>query len=100
MEKRDRMEAWTLVVCLGLALMGALGADMVWPLVGHVGRALSDLRPGGSAEFRDETLNGTRAVSVVTDGSYVRAGDDVIVTESRGSRVVVRAANGNSLSTS
>jgi len=26
MEKRDRMEAWTLVVCLGLALMGALGA--------------------------------------------------------------------------
>jgi hypothetical protein len=29
-------------------MMGALGADMVWPLVGHVGRALSDLRPGGS----------------------------------------------------
>jgi hypothetical protein len=38
----------------------------------------------GQPEFRDETLNGTRAESVVTDGSYVRAGDDVIVTESRG----------------
>jgi hypothetical protein len=26
MQKKDRMEAWTLVVCLGLALIGAVGA--------------------------------------------------------------------------
>jgi hypothetical protein len=26
MQQKDRMEAWTLVVCLGLALIGALGA--------------------------------------------------------------------------
>ena len=26
MEKQERMEAWTVVVCFGLALIGALGA--------------------------------------------------------------------------
>ena len=26
MHQKDRMEAWTLMVCLGLALIGALGA--------------------------------------------------------------------------
>lgn len=76
------------------AMMGALGADLVWPLVGQPGIALTDLRPGGSAEFRDESINGTRPMSVVADGAFIRAGADVVVTESRGSRVVVRAANG------
>ncbi|MBC8107863.1 MAG: hypothetical protein H7Z14_14845 [Anaerolineae bacterium] len=74
-------------------MMGALGADIVWPLVGQTGKAMTDLKPGGSAEFRDETMNDSRPVSVVTEGAFLRAGTDVTVTESRGSRVVVKAAN-------
>lgn len=74
-------------------MMGALGADVVWPLVGQTGRAVTDLKPGGSAEFRDDTINDARPVSVVTEGAFLRAGTDVTVTESRGSRVVVKASN-------
>ena len=74
-------------------MMGALGADVVWPLVGHVGRATTDLKPGGSAEFRDEVANDVKPISVVTEGAFVRAGADVVVVESRGSRVVVRPAH-------
>jgi membrane-bound serine protease (ClpP class) len=71
-------------------MMGALGADIVWPLVGQTGRTVTDLKPGGSAEFRDETVNDNRPVSVVTEVGFVRAGTEVVVIESRGSRIVVR----------
>jgi membrane-bound ClpP family serine protease len=71
-------------------MMGALGADIVWPLVGQIGKTVTDLKPGGSAEFRDETVNDNRPVSVVTECGFIRAGTDVVVTESRGSRIVVR----------
>lgn len=74
-------------------MMGALGADVVWPLVGSVGRAVSELKPGGSAEFLDSTINGQRTVSVVSDSGFVSPGSDVVVTESRGSHVVVRQAS-------
>lgn len=72
-------------------MMGALGADIVWPLVGTVGRTVTELKPGGSAEFMDSTINDTRVISVVSDGGYVRPGTEVVVSESRGNRVVVRA---------
>jgi membrane-bound serine protease (ClpP class) len=71
-------------------LMGALGADLTWPLVGAAGKAVTELKPGGSAEFLDSTINDTRVISVVSDSGYVRPGSDVMVTESRGNRVVVR----------
>jgi membrane-bound ClpP family serine protease len=70
--------------------MGALGADVVWPLVGAGGKTVTELKPGGSAEFRDSTINDTRVISVVTDSGFVPAGTAVVVTESRGNRVVVR----------
>jgi membrane-bound serine protease (ClpP class) len=73
-------------------LMGALGADVVWPLVGSIGKAVSELKPGGSAEFLDETINDTRVISVVSDSGFLPPGSDVVVTESRGSFIVVRKA--------
>jgi membrane-bound serine protease (ClpP class) len=73
-------------------LMGALGADVVWPLVGTIGKAVTELKPGGSAEFMDNTINDTRVVSVVSDSGYLPPGSDVVVTESRGSFIVVRKA--------
>jgi membrane-bound ClpP family serine protease len=73
-------------------MMGALGADIVWPLVGSVGKALTELKPGGSAEFTDDTINDTRVVSVVSDSGYLPPGSDIVVTESRGSFIVVRKA--------
>ncbi len=71
-------------------MIGALGAEVVWPLVGSIGRAATELKPGGSAMFDDDTINGPRIVSVVSDAGFVTPGSNVVVTESRGSRVVVR----------
>ncbi len=73
-------------------MMGALGADIVWPLVGSTGKALSELKPGGTAEFLDSTTNSSRPVSVVSDGGFVLPGSEVVVVESRGNHVVVRPA--------
>jgi membrane-bound ClpP family serine protease len=53
------------------------------PLVGKEGRALTPLRPAGTAEIDDRT------VDVVTDGVYVDAGVPVRVAKVEGTRVVV-----------
>lgn len=59
-----------------------------WPFAGTVGRALTDLRPGGSAEF--PYGNDRRSAAVVSDSGYVSAGSKLLVREVRGSHVVVR----------
>jgi membrane-bound serine protease (ClpP class) len=59
--------------------------------VGARGKAMTDLRPGGSAAFGDSAIGETRLVDVVSDSGFVRAGADVIVREVQGTRVVVRA---------
>jgi membrane-bound ClpP family serine protease len=57
-------------------------------LVGKVGRALTPLRPAGTAEIADRTID------VVTDGVYVNAGDPVRVAKVEGTRVVVEPREG------
>lgn len=52
-------------------------------LAGKEGRALTPLRPAGTAEIADRT------VDVVTDGVYVEAGARVRVAKVEGVRVVV-----------
>jgi membrane-bound serine protease (ClpP class) len=52
-------------------------------LVGREGRALTPLRPSGSAEIGDRT------VDVVTDGVYVEADAPVRVVKVQGARVLV-----------
>ncbi len=52
--------------------------------LGHVGRALSPLRPAGVAD-----IDGAR-VDVVSDGGYIEAGTLIEVTRVDGNRIVVR----------
>ncbi len=61
-----------------------------WPGVGTAGTAVTDLRPGGSAEFVDLSIGSTRPVAVVSETGYVSAGARLIVRESRGNHIVVR----------
>jgi len=56
-------------------------------LVGHVGVAVTALRPAGVAEVAGERLD------VVSEGEFIAAGTPVTVTRSDGYRHVVRAAN-------
>ena len=59
-----------------------------WPFVGTVGRAVSDLKPGGSAEF--PYADDKRITAVVSDSGFVAAGTKLAVREVHGNRVVVR----------
>jgi membrane-bound serine protease (ClpP class) len=60
-----------------------------WPFVGTTGRAVSDLKPGGSAEF--PYADDTRTTAVISESGYVTAGSKVVVREIQGNRVVIRA---------
>jgi membrane-bound serine protease (ClpP class) len=62
-----------------------------WPFVGTVGRAVSELKPGGSAEF--PYADDRRITAVVSDSGFVTAGTRVVVREVQGNRVVVRPVN-------
>ena len=64
-----------------------------WPAVGAMGRAVTDLRPGGAAAFTDDVINDTRVTDVVSDSGFVRANSPVVVREVHGNRVVVRAVS-------
>lgn len=68
--------------------VGATSSD-VWPFVGTVGNAVSELKPGGSARF---PFGGdSRITSVVSANGFVPPGKKIAVLEVHGSRVVVRA---------
>ncbi len=62
-----------------------------WPPLGSRGRAMTDLRPGGTASFHDPVLNDARTADVISDSGFVRAGAEVVVREVNGNRIVVRA---------
>jgi membrane-bound serine protease (ClpP class) len=65
--------------------------EVAWPPTGARGKAVTDLRPAGAAEFVDEALNDTRTVDVESDSGFIRAGSEVVVRKVRGSRVMVKA---------
>jgi membrane-bound serine protease (ClpP class) len=65
---------------------GFLAAAPREDLVGTVGRAVTDLRPSGTALFGDER------VDVVSEGRWIEAGTPVRVVSSEGYRHVVREA--------
>lgn len=62
----------------------------VWPPVGATGTAITDLKPGGSAEFEDPAIGTTRVTDVLSDSGYLKPGETVIVKENVGMRIVVR----------
>ncbi|MFF2497505.1 nodulation protein NfeD [Peribacillus sp. NPDC058075] len=53
-------------------------------LLGVEGKALTDLRPSGTALVKDER------VDVVTEGSFISKGSSIVIIKVEGSRVVVR----------
>ena len=74
----------------GLQNTSAIAPENAWPGVGTSGIAVTDLRPGGSAEFLDLLVGNNRPVAVISETGYVSAGSKLIVRESRGNRIVVR----------
>ena len=66
------------------ASAGYTSADTLPDLVGRTGRALTTLRPSGTAE-----IDGDR-VDVVTEGGFIASGATVEVVRARGAVVVVR----------
>jgi membrane-bound serine protease (ClpP class) len=57
-------------------------------LVGKTGKALTDLRPSGTAEIDD------KRVDVVTDSEFIEKGSNIEVLEVEGIRVVVKKIQG------
>jgi membrane-bound serine protease (ClpP class) len=66
-------------------------AQPIWPPIGTAGRAMTDLRPGGTAEFYDEILQDRRLVDVISDTGFVRSGTPVVVRDYHSGTIVVRA---------
>jgi membrane-bound serine protease (ClpP class) len=61
-----------------------------WPPPGAVGNAVSELRPGGSAEFFDPAISDKRIAFVVSETGYLPAGTEIVVREVSGPSIVVR----------
>ena len=61
-----------------------------WPPLGAVGKATSELLPGGTAEFFDPVISDVRVAFVVSEAGYVPAGSEIVVREVSGPSVVVR----------
>jgi len=64
-------------------------APAAWPTVGAVGMAVTELKPGGTAEFFDQTIADRRFASVVSESGFVPPGSNVVVRQVAGNRVVV-----------
>lgn len=66
----------------------------VWPAIGATAVCVSDLRPGGNAEFPDPDGPGFRSVAVISDSGFVAKGTPVRVREVEGARILVRPVAG------
>ena len=73
----------------GTRLGSQLGLQM-GPQLGQTGEVVTDLRPGGTAMFSEQTTGGFSTADVVSDRGFVSKGQAVVVTEIHGNRVVVR----------
>jgi membrane-bound serine protease (ClpP class) len=60
------------------------------PVVGAIGEALSELKPGGSATFADPITGGPRVFSVISEVGYVPRGTRLAVRSTGDNRIVVR----------
>ena len=78
------------VVTLAVTPDVSVTVSSSWPAVGAIGRAVTPLRPGGTAEFHDQRFADTRMTSVVCDAGFVTSGTNVVVREVNGAHIVVR----------
>jgi len=60
------------------------------PIVGALGEALSELKPGGSATFYDSAIADVRVFSVISGAGYIAKGSKVVVLDNRDNRIIVR----------
>jgi membrane-bound serine protease (ClpP class) len=60
------------------------------PIVGAIGEAASELKPGGSATFIDPLTGRPHALSVLSDVGYVPRGTRIAVRETTNNRILVR----------
>ena len=67
-------------------MVGSAGMDAKVIEVGSVGESLSLLRPSGRARFGDKILD------VMTRGEFIEPGQAIEVLETKGNRILVRAA--------
>ena len=65
------------------------GAPVLQPIAGNVGRTTTPLRPSG------EALIAGRRFAVVTEGDFLPAGADIVVSRVDGDRIQVDAASGS-----
>ena len=71
----------------------AVANAIAWPPIGSQGSAVTDLRPGGTAEFAVTSEPGdTSHADVITDRGFIAAGTPLVVVEAKGNRIVVRPA--------
>jgi hypothetical protein len=61
----------------------------IWPAIGLVGTAMTDLKPGGSAQFPD-AAGDIRITPVVSESGFVPVNSRIVVRELRGSYAIVR----------
>jgi len=66
------------------------GSSSLWPPIGAIGKAATELKPGGSAEFFDPELSGSRVASVVSESGYIPLGTEIVVRTVDGPTVIVR----------
>jgi membrane-bound serine protease (ClpP class) len=85
---KSRSTSWLVLKESTSTTAGYTSADERPDLLGQTGRALTPLRPGGSAQF------GQRRQDVVTRGDFIDTGARIRVREVHGSRVVVEAVEG------
>ena len=64
-------------------------AEDTWPFLGTVGKAVSELKPGGMAEF--PYGDNRRLAAVISDSGYVSVGSTIVVRDISGNGIVVRA---------
>jgi membrane-bound serine protease (ClpP class) len=63
----------------------------IWPPVGAVGRVVTELKPGGSAEFFDPATADRKITAVISESGFIVPGSEVIVREASAAAVIVRA---------
>ena len=59
-------------------------SNRVTPLIGKNGKALTDLRPSGTALIENSRID------VVTSGEYINKGSNILVISEEGSKIVVQ----------
>jgi membrane-bound serine protease (ClpP class) len=60
------------------------------PVVGAIGEAVSELKPGGSASFHDPVTGQLRVFSVLSDVGFVPPGTRIAVRNNSDNRILVR----------